>query len=67
MGLIFGSNAVITAVSPILAALIVNAYSLGAVFYYNAGLIGASALVLLVTTLRPLPPAASRRTTAAAG
>jgi MFS family permease len=60
MGLILGSNAAITAVSPILAALIVNGYGLGAVFYYNAGLIGASALVLLFTALRPLPAATPR-------
>jgi ACDE family multidrug resistance protein len=65
MGLILGSNAVITAVSPILAAIIVNAYGLGAVFYYNAGLIGASALVLLFTALRPVPVTVPRRVAAA--
>lgn len=59
MGLILGSNSAITAVSPIIAALIVNAYGLSSVFYYNAALIGASAVVLFFTTLRPLAAASS--------
>ena len=66
MGLILGTNAAITAVSPIFAAIIVDGYGLGTVFYYNAGLIGASALVLLFTALRPLPASATRRAAAAA-
>jgi MFS family permease len=64
MGIILGSNSAITAVSPILAALIVNAYGLGSVFYYNAGLIGAAALMLLMTSLRPATVRAGRRAAA---
>ena len=67
MGLILGSNAAITAVSPIFAALIVNNYGLGAVFYYNAALIGAAAVVLLFTALRRPPAARPRHGHAAAG
>ena len=52
IGLVMGFNSVVGAGSPILAAFIVNAYGLGSVFYYNAALWAAAAVVLSLIPLK---------------
>ena len=46
MGLVLGFNSMFSAASPLVAAVIVNAYGLGTVFYYNAALWIAAVVVL---------------------
>ena len=53
VGLVMGFNSVVGAGSPILAAFIVNAYGLSSVFYYNAALWAAAAVVLSFIPLKP--------------
>ena len=59
MGVVLGTNSMVSAVSPLVAALIVNGLGLGALFYYNASLWAAAVLVLSFLPLKPLPEAAA--------
>jgi hypothetical protein len=65
MGLIMGSNSAIAAVSPLIAALIVDGYGLGSVFYYSAALIAAATTALFFTPLRRAIPAPAHTKVAA--
>jgi MFS family permease len=65
MGLIMGTNSAIAAVSPLIAALIVDGYGLGSVFYYSAALIAASTIALFLTPLRQTISASTRPNVAA--
>ncbi len=62
MGLVLGINSMFSAASPLVAAVIVNAYGLGAVFYYNAALWTAAVVVLSLISLTPPPQADSPQT-----
>ena len=66
MGTVMGLTHIISALSPMIAAGIVDAYGLGSVFYYNAALWGATVVVLVFTSLKP-PPRLAGRAPAAAG
>jgi MFS family permease len=55
MGTVMGLTHILSAMSPLIAAGIVDAYGLGSVFYYNAALWAATVLVLVFTPLRPPP------------
>ena len=57
MGIVMGVNSALSAVAPLLAALVVDAYGLSAVFVYTAALWVAGAVFLLFTPLRPPPGA----------
>lgn len=59
MGVVLGINSMVSAVSPLVAAVIVNAYGLGSVFYYNAALWSAAVLILIFLPLTPPPEAAA--------
>jgi MFS family permease len=64
MGLVMGLNNIFSALSPIAAAFVVNAYGLSSVFYYNAGLWVAAVVVLSSIDLKP-PPRLAEATPAA--
>ena len=64
MGLIMGINSALAAFSPIGAALIVDGYGLGSVFYYTAALIAASTVFLFLTPLRRVVPQARAKVAA---
>ena len=66
MGLVMGLNNIFSALSPLAAALVVNAYGLSSVFYYNAGLWVAAVAVLTFISLKP-PPRVAAVTPPAAG
>jgi MFS family permease len=60
IGLIMGINTGFIATSPIIAALIVDAYGIGAVFFMNASLWAAASLLVLIVPLKR-PPVAARQ------
>ena len=64
MGLVIGLNNVFSALSPLAAALVVNAYGLSSVFYYNACLWAAAVVVLSFINLKPPPRLAASPTVA---
>ena len=51
-GILNGASAALGALSPLIAVVIINAFDLGAVFYYSAGLTAASLLLLVPIPLR---------------
>jgi MFS family permease len=57
MGLITLCSAVVTVLATVLFGFILDAFGLGVVFYYSAGLVGTAAVLLLFTALRPLAAA----------
>lgn len=58
MGIVMGVNSALSAVAPLIAALVVDSYGLGTVFIYTAALWLAAAGILALTPLRPAPPLA---------
>ncbi len=58
MGIVMGVNSALSAVAPLIAALVVDTYGLGTVFIYTAALWLAAAGILALTPLRPAPPMA---------
>ena len=66
IGLIMGINTGFIAISPIIAALIVDAYGIGSVFFFNASLWATASLLLLFVPLR-CPPQMARRVAVPAG
>ena len=55
LGIVMGVNSALSAVAPLLAVLVVDAYGLSAVFIYTAALWVAGAAFLVFTPLRPPP------------
>ena len=55
MGIVMGATSILSGVAPLIAAVVVNNYGIGAVFIYAAVLWVAGAAVLVVTPLRPPP------------
>ncbi len=58
LGLVMGVNSALSAVSPLIAALVVDTYGLSAVFIYTAVLWVTGAAFLVFTPLQPPPGAA---------
>ncbi len=52
VGLIFAGASLVGAISPLIAAYVINTFSLGAIFYYIAILTGASAVVMIAIPLK---------------
>ncbi len=52
VGLLFGGGGMVTAVSPLIAAVIIDSFGLGSIFYYVAAVAGISAAVMLAIPLR---------------
>ena len=51
-GLLFGGGSVVAAISPLLAALVVNSFGLSAIFYYVAIISTVAAVVMLAIPLK---------------
>ena len=66
MGIVMGVNSALSAVAPLIAAVVVDAYGLSAVFAYTAALWLGAMVILVFTPLRP-PPGAVAPAQSAAG